>query len=245
MGFQDGRTKYDAFTFEVQKKVGDVTFDTHWTWGNSFADYLNVENPYSHNFWNRDGLTPRHRFVGTVFWNLPVGRGKRLLGNSHRAVDMVAGGWLVSFQSLFQTGLFFSPSYSGSDPSNTNTVGGLPDRVGNGNLDAGSRTVTKWFDTSAFTAPAAGRFGNSGVNILEGPGRNVHHLSLSKTFKITERFNFNLMGAATNLFNHPHFLFPDSNISVPSGGVINAAYNYFGADKAAARRIEIRGRINW
>lgn len=245
MGLQDGRTKYDAMTFEVQKKVGDVTFDAHWTWGNSFADYLNLENPYSHTFWNRDGLTPRHRVVGTVFWSLPVGRGKALLGNSHRAVDMLAGGWLVSFQSLFQTGMFFTPSYSGSDPSNTNTVGGQPDRLSNGNLTPDNRTITRWFDTTAFSAPPAGRFGNSGVNILEGPGRNVHHLSVSKTFRVTEKLNFNLMGAATNLFNTPHFLFPNSNISVPSGGVITSAYNYFGADKAAARRVEIRGRINW
>lgn len=245
MGLQDGRTKYDAMTFEVQKKVGDITFDAHWTWGNSFADFLNTENPYSHYFWNRDGLVPRHRFVGTVFWNLPVGRGKALLGNSHRFVDLLAGGWLVSLQSLFQTGLFFSPSYSGSDPSNTNTVGGLPDRLANGNFDPDNRTLNRWFDTSAFAPPPPGRYGNSGVNVLEGPGRNVHHLSVAKTFKITERFNFNLMGAATNLFNHPHFLFPNSNISVPSGGVITSAYTYFGADKAAARRVEIRGRINW
>jgi hypothetical protein len=244
-GLQGGRTKYDALTFEAQKKVGDLTFDAHWTWGNSFADNLNLENPYSYKFWNRDGLTPRHRFVGTVFWALPVGRGKKMMGNANRALDLVAGGWLVSFQSLFQTGLFFSPSYSGSDPSNTNTVGGMPDRVSNGNFPADRRTINRWFDTAAFTTPAAGRFGNSGVNVLEGPGRNVHHLSLSKTFKITERFNFNLMGAATNLFNHPHFLFPNSNVTVPSGGVVTSSYSYFGADKAAARRWEIRGRINW
>jgi hypothetical protein len=81
--------------------------------------------------------------------------------------------------------------------------------------------------------------------ILEGPGRNLHHMSLAKTFRFTERFSFDLMGAATNLFNHPHFAFPSTNISVPSGGVITTAYSYFGADKAAARRVEIRGRIRW
>lgn len=245
MGMQDGRTRYNALTFEVQRKVGDLTFDAHWTWGNSLSNYLDLENPYSHNFWNRDGLTPRHRFVGTVFWNLPVGHGKAFLSNAKGIANGVLGGWLVSLQSLFQTGLYFTPSYSGSDPSNTNSVGGIPDRIANGNLPADQRKVERWFDTRAFTTPAPGRFGNSGVNILEGPGRNVHHLSLAKKFPITERFNFELMGAATNLFNHPHFLFPNSNVTVPSGGVVTAAYSYFGADKAAARRWEIRGRINW
>jgi hypothetical protein len=70
-------------------------------------------------------------------------------------------------------------------------------------------------------------------------------MSLSKRFKITERFSFDLMGAATNLFNHPHFVFPATNVSVPTGGVISQSYAFNGADKAAARRLEIRGRINW
>ena len=244
-GQRDGRTRYDALTAEAQQKFGGVTFDAHWTWGNSFADYLNLENPYNHRFWNRDGLTPRHRFVGSLFWELPVGRGKRLLGDAPRALDLVAGGWLLTFQTVFQTGMYFSPSYSGSDPSNTNSFGGLPDRLQNGNLPPGERSVERWFDKTAFAPPPPGRYGNSGVNILEGPGRNVQHLSLTKVFRFAERYSFELTGAASNLFNHPHFLFPNSNISVPVGGVISSSYSYFGADKAAARRVEIRGRFRW
>src|SRR5262249_42772901 len=158
---------YDAMTFEAQRKVGDITFDAHWTWGNSFANYLNLENPYKHDYWNRDGLTPRHRVVTTIFWNLPVGKGKAFLGNANHTTNLLLGGWMVSLQSLFQTGLNFSPSYSGSDPSNTNTVGGLPNRIANGNLPADQRDVNRWFDSSAFTAPLPGQFGNSGINILE------------------------------------------------------------------------------
>lgn len=245
IGLHDGQTKYDSLSVEAVQKVGAVTFNANWTWGNSMADFLNLENPYNHYLWNRDGLTPRHRFVGTAFWQLPIGRGKQLLGRAPRPVEIVLGNWMLSWQSVFQTGMFFSPSYSGSDPSNTNTVGGNPDRIADGNLPPGQRTVQRWFDTNAFVAPPPGRFGNSGLFILEGPGRNLHHLSLAKTFKFTERFSFDLMGAATNLFNHPHFAFPNANVSVPSGGVITTAYSYFGADKAAARRLEIRGRINW
>jgi hypothetical protein len=245
VGLQDGRTKYDAFTIEAVQKVGAITFNANWTWGNSMADYLNLENPYNHHIWNRDGLTPRHRFVGTAFWQLPVGKGRRFLGSSSRPLQAVLGDWMLSWQTVFQTGLHFSPSYSGTDPSNTNTVGGIPDRIADGHLPPDQRTVQRWFDTSAFVAPPAGRFGNSGLNILEGPGRNLHHMSLAKTFRFTERFSFDLMGAATNLFNHPHFAFPNTNVSVPSGGVITTAYSYFGADKAAARRAEVRGRIRW
>src|SRR5947208_12258337 len=96
--------------------------------------------------------------------------------------SMVLGGWRMMWISIFQSGQYFSPSFSGSDPSNTNTSGGLPDRIANGNVDPGQRSVNRWFDPAAFATPPAGRFGNSGVNILEGPGISLQHVSVVKQF---------------------------------------------------------------
>ena len=53
------------------------------------------------------------------------------------------------------------------------------------------------------------------MNILEGPGMYVHNVTLSKEFRITERMHFDFMAMAGNLCNHPNFLNPASNISVP------------------------------
>ena len=74
-----------------------------------------------------------------------------------------------------ETGQFFTPSFSGSDPSNTNTVGGLPDRIANGNLPAGQRTLEHWFDASAFVVPRPGHYGNASPYSLVGPGLYVHN----------------------------------------------------------------------
>ena len=103
----------------------------------------------------------------------------------------------------------------------------------------------RWFDTAAFATPPRGRFGNSGVNVLAGPGRDVHNLSLEKEFHLTERIRFEFMAASTNILNRPHFTFPATNVSVPSGGVITSSYSISGLDRASARRIEFRGRIKW
>jgi hypothetical protein len=54
-----------------------------------------------------------------------------------------------------------------------------------------------------FEPPQAGHFGNSGVNILEGPGLEVQNLSLSKRFRLTEHLNLQLQGMASNVLNHP------------------------------------------
>ena len=53
----------------------------------------------------------------------------------------VLGGWQLYWIGYLQTGMFFSPTYSGSDRSNTNTVGGLPNRTCNGNLSSDQRST--------------------------------------------------------------------------------------------------------
>jgi hypothetical protein len=188
-----------------------------------------------------DVYTPRHRVVLNVVWEVPVGKGRRYLSHAPAVVDHVLGGWQVYWIGYLQTGFFFTPSFSGSDPSNTNTIGGRPDRICNGNLPSSQRNVNHWFDTSCFMTPPAGRFGNSGSNFLEGPGYNMQDISVSKTFNLTERFKFTFSAAAANALNHPNFNVPSSNISAPgSVGVISSVQ-----DGAPARQIEVRGRIDF
>jgi hypothetical protein len=125
---EDGESKYDSLQFQVQRKVGAITFNGHWTWANNMHNWLNAENPYdvtSH--WSRDDLTRRHRGVIETMIDLPWGRGRRYLTQAHPVVNLVVGGWNLQTISIFSTGVYFSPAFSGSDPSNTNTVGGLPD----------------------------------------------------------------------------------------------------------------------
>ena len=206
---------------------------------------LNLENPYAPLFWNRDFFA-KHRVVINSLWELPLGRGRRLLSNLHGVPQQVLGGWRAVWVIYMQTGQYFSPSFSNADPSNTNTVGGLPDRVCNGNLPAGQRTIQRWFDVSCFAVPPAGRFGNSGVNILEGPGMHVHNLSLTKEFRITERWRFEFTAMAGNVMNHPNFLNPASNISVPGqAGTISQTPDLYSGERAYARSIEFRGRIRF
>jgi hypothetical protein len=241
----NGRANYDSLSFNAERRVGWVMFDAHWTWANSMNDYLNLDNPYSTNHWNRDVIA-RHRVVFNTIWELPFGKGRRYMSHAPRAMDEVLGGWRLIWVTYLQTGHYFTPSFDNADPSNTNTFGGLPDRICNGNLPSGQRTVSHWFDTSCFVNPPAGRFGNSGVNILEGPGLHVHNVTVAKRFPITEKLHFELMGMVGNIFNHPNFLFPASDISVPGGaGVINSTYGFFAGERAGPRMVELRGRIEF
>jgi hypothetical protein len=237
----NGAANYDAFTFEVQRKVGQVTFDNHWTWTSNYYNTLNLENPYVPLFWNRYPSTSRHRVVINTTWNIPVGRGRRFLASAPAPVDHILGGWQLYWIAYMESGQFFSPSFSGADPSNTNSSGGLPDRICNGNFPPGQRSIDRWFDRSCFVVPPAGRFGNSGVNILEGPARHEHDLTISKNFQITERVRMTYGAAVVNLLNHANFGNPSANISAPgSVGVVGSTKSY-----APNRQIMLRGHLDF
>jgi hypothetical protein len=212
---QNGNARYDSAQIEVTRRKGILTLDAHYTLSNNMADYLDLENPYSHQFWNRDQYTARNRGVINAVLEMPFGRGRRFGTQAPRLVNAVLGDWRLMWISVFQSGTYFTPSFSGSDPSNTNTSGGMPDRIANGNLPPDQRTVAGWFNPSAFVAPPPGRFGNSGVNVLQGPGLSVQNASLIKEFKLSERWRVEYQLNALDLFNSPTFSFPSANISVP------------------------------
>lgn len=237
----DGEQRYNALTVQGQRKAGAFTFDAHWTLASNYSNYQNLENPYAPLFWERDPFTSRQRAVISAVWELPFGKGRRYLAGAPGVVNQILGGWQLYWIGYFETGHFFSPTFSAADPSNTNTSGGRPDRVCNGNLPSSERSVNRWFDASCFTVPPAGRFGNSGANVLEGPGYNMQHISVAKSFPITERVRFNFTTAVTNAFNHPNFNLPAANISSPgSVGVVSSL-----VEGGRGRKIELRGRIDF
>ncbi len=50
-----------------------------------------------------------------------------------------------------------------------------------------------------------GRLGNAQPGTVNGPGIHVHHLSLAKSFAVTERVRTTFVTEISNLFNRPHF----------------------------------------
>lgn len=248
MAQNDGRSNFNSVQAEMKRKFGSViTFDVHYTLQSHLSDFLNLENPYNHRFWNRETFSARHRAVISTVFNVPVGKGQPFFATMPAAANYMLGGWRLTTISMLTSGQFYSPGYAGSDPSNTNTVGGLPDRICDGNLPRGERSVARWFDPKCFVAPPAGRFGNSGVNILKRPGYFIHHLTIAKDFALNERFKLEFVTSMANLFNQAVFNPPISNISVAGTGQITSIL--VGADLSIegtrAREIGMTMRLRW
>ncbi len=155
----------------------------------------------------------RQRIVFSGLWQLPSWQSKRLLG-------AVTRGWQISGIAAAQSGQPFTVT-SNTDPTATGTTA-RPDRLRDGALPDDQRSVSRWFDTAAFAVPNCVCFGNSGRNILRGPGLMNIDVGLSRTFAIRERMRLQFRSEAFNLLNHPNLGLPGTSIGAAGVGIIGS-----------------------
>ncbi len=277
---------YQSAQVEVRHRTNaGLTFDSSYTFAKNLADNQGYtegggnstsfagENSGSrtldrydlgHEYGNVFG-TRKHRWVTSVIYDLPIGRGRALGSSMNRFVDAAVGGWQLSSIFVWQSGPYLSPYFSGGDPSGTGSgiIGRdqAPDLASNPN--AGSHNRNDWFDLGAYTCPATpdwvpgtscligasptygapiGRFGNAGSALLVGPGTVNLNAGLSKYFSITERVRLKVEGSFTNILNHTNLSDPVLAIDNPSVGQITSARS---ADFGGNRTGQVGARIEW
>jgi hypothetical protein len=239
----DGAWRYNALQAEIQKRAGQFTFNSNITWGSNYANYLNTQDPYNvTNNWSHNPDDRRIYWVTSGRWAVPVGKGQRFLANAPGIANAVVGGWAVQAIGTVATGGYVSPSFSGSDPSHTNTSGGLPDCLSN---PYGAQTTSAWWNLSSFGVPPSGRYGNCAANSLETYGVRVVHMSAAKTFKITERVKSTFTAQMSNLFNHPNYMSVNTNISAANFGMFTAVAPQYMPEKTGYRQIDMKLRFEW
>ncbi len=244
-----GHVSYQALQSEMNLRTrGGLTFQASHVWakslGNIGGDAPTLFNPeviYGTPVANRFDLaanrgnvadTRRNRFLLTAIYDLPVGRDRKYLPHMNRFADALTGGWALSTVSLWETGPYLTPTTSNSfDPGNLNLSyrGSFqrPDCIGNPNV--ANPATGSMFNIAAFptlangsAAPPVGPVGNCGVGILEGPGTATVAAGLAKNFQLNERFRLRFEGTFTNLFNHPNFAPPPTNVTSSSFGIVQS-----------------------
>jgi hypothetical protein len=95
-------------------------------------------------------------------------------------------------------------------PGNTQTADQIVDHV---QILGGHGVGQPYFDPNAFAPVTAVRFGNTGRNILRGPGFFNVDASLFRTFSITERFKLQFRADAFGVTNKPQFANPGATVS--------------------------------
>jgi hypothetical protein len=240
----EGNANYQAMKTQVVHKFSHgLTFQGSYTWAKNISDAQGTdapvtfggEEPYAVEIANRFDLradrgnvvaTPRQRLMVTGIYQIPFkATGSRLL-------KAVAEGWNASTVTTIQTGQWLTPTISPIyDQSNTDMIvrsgGGAiarPDCIGN--PIPANQTPADFFNINAFapTPAGAGRFGNCGLGILQGPGMIDVDAGLAKHFQITERLRLRFEASFTNVLNRTNYAPPATNVSNPSTfGILEAA----------------------
>jgi hypothetical protein len=232
-----GFANYQAMEVEVNHRLASgLSFQGNYTWAKNLSDAQGdaptsfaPEVLYGQAVTNRFDLaanrgnlegTRRNRFLLTGTYQLPFGKGRKWETRS-TVLNLLAGGWDLNTITLIESGPYLTPTISAAlDQSNTDALGRAtlvrPDLVGN--PVPVDQSHGNYYNLSAFTVTpvGAGRIGNAGVGILQGPGTVSVNAGLAKTFDLSERFKLRFEATFTNVFNHTNFAPPATNISNPS-----------------------------
>jgi hypothetical protein len=230
-----GWSDYHALNASATHRGRNLLVTAAYTWGkstdsksaaagiggsafNGWQGFLNNHDP------ERDhGLSDfdvAHRLAASFVWNLPFGKDQKFGANASGLTQVLIGGWQVNGIYIWQGG--FPISVQAAD------LGGLNDTFGTnradivGDIHAGGGSIERWFNTDAFAQPARGALGNSGRNILRGPGINNLDLSLFKNFYAKDT-TLQLRIEAFNALNHPQFTAVSTNLTAANFGVVTAA----------------------
>jgi hypothetical protein len=216
-----GATAIVSYTWSRALDFGSAIRGTD---GDQFA-----ENPYCIKCeYGPSAFNADNRFVASVIYNVPVGRGQAV-DVKNGFLNAVFGGWQLIGTFTDQNGQPWDPQ--GWDAAgqvvvpNSNRL----DYVGAPNLPSGTRSIHAWFNESAFTEPLpspTGAFGTAGRNSLVGPSFSDLDFAMHKNFRITERQSLQFRYETFNIVNHPQFGTPnDSYGSASYSATPSAAFD--------------------
>lgn len=251
--------QYHSLTLEAHRRLlRGLYYQVSWTWARDIGDLDrggSPENAYDRRRERAVWLDiPTHRPTGNFIYELPFGKGRPHLSSAGRALNGLVGGWELSGIYSYYSGQFLTPQWTGPDPTGTVFTSSRtpaqvtirPNHLRDANLPGSERSTGRWFDTAAFAAPTPGFFGTAAKGVIKSPDSRVWNLGVAKHFHVAERLRVRWELTATNVFNHPNYDLPNTNIS--SGiqfGVISDVSEVSVLDPSGPRRFRMGLQLEW
>ena len=221
-----GESNYNAATVDVNKRLSNgLQFESSYVWTRDLSNeggavpsgFVSAGGNYvSNRFqpgldYGRVSFDRAHRFLTTFLYNLPFGKGQKVMANSNTLLNGLVAGWQMSGVVVIQSGAFLTPYEESTDPAGTNVesvVGyARTDRVSGVSMyerkGATEGSDPLWLNSAAFSIPDnnIGRFGNATVGSVVGPGTKNVALGMLKSIKLLPGVELNLGIQASNLLN--------------------------------------------
>ena len=226
----DGKSIYHAVTFKTEKRMSHgVAFNVAYTWSHSKDDASspgatesetnnpqNVRNIFGDGGeWALSSFNRTHQFVASGTLTSPgIGGG---------LASALTRDWRVNTVVIAQSGAPFTVNLSvdraniGAGPAQR------PNQSTDPNLPGDQRTTDRWFDTSAFSLPAAFTFGNAPRNSVFGPGFANVDFSVARSFPVGGGPQLEFRWEIFNLLNRANFDLPNRIFGNPNFGRIFSA----------------------
>lgn len=235
--FSKGLYVLNSFTWG--KSIGDSEQALEQAPGQNVANQENIRNLGAE--FGPSSYDVKFNNVTSVVYDLPIGKGKQLLGNAGRIADLAIGGWELNAINMANTGIplnvFYAPStandvtglptnseYRGTSILRPNVTGSIPDLTRD-------QSIAAYFGPSIgstgsiFTLPSADApFGNLGRNAFRAPGFWQWDLGVSKNFAITERAKLQFRSEFFNVLNHTNLGIPNQQANSTAFGSITGTF---------------------
>jgi len=222
-------SKYNALQVKAAHRVGDANFGMAYTFAKAMDAADNEEGgsitwewaPIQYRNYALAGYDRTHNFQLYGTYALPFGKGKHML--SHGVASAVVGGWQANWILSRESGTPFTVSASATSlnsPGNSQTANQVLPTVA---ILGGYGPGNPYFDTTAFAAVTTPTFGNTGRNILRGPGVFNLNASIFRAFDIREHFKLQFRAEAFGATNTPQFGNPGATVGSTSLGIISSS----------------------
>ena len=136
----------------------------------------------------------KHRFIVSAIYNLP---GRRFA---------FIKGWQLQAIGTLQSGTPVSAIVSADVSGTGSPIVNRPNLVANPNIS--NPTPARFFNPAAFQIPEEGTFGNSGRNVIIGPGIQNFDVALVRTIRVSDYTRAQFRTDFYNVLNHPNFVAP-------------------------------------
>jgi hypothetical protein len=161
------------------------------------ATLISILPQYSYNLAAERGLSDfhmKHRIIFSGNYTLPGGRWSLIRG------------WQLQAIGTLQTGTPLSAIVNEDISGTGSPIVNRPNLVGDPNIS--NPTPSRFFNPAAFQIPDAGTFGNSGRNVIIGPGYRDVDVALARSIRLSDAMRAQLRADFYNVFNHPNFVPP-------------------------------------
>ena len=241
---QSGLSNYNALEAKLEKRFSSgFSVLSAYTYSHSIdndsGDSSGTPNLNPSNFQLDRGSSAfdvRNRWVTSVLYELPVGKGKRFLGSAGGLTNGVLGGWQINAITTYQSGLSVTPTSPDQSgvvfiAQRANATGLAQDSsfslngatVNPGQGYSSNNRGLYWFNPNAFAQTGSLELGTAGRGSIQGPGFWNTDLSVFKQFPIKERFSLELRGEFFDALNQVRFDPPNVDTSSPAFGQLTSA----------------------